>query len=129
MHLHVRGRAAHAASTHRFLASRDVTTMNERLREVYRRVAALPRQNTAAAAFAQFCETLDEVEDEMSGVVKQLPPPADGGGRMYCPLPDRTSHLPDGGIDAVTTGHTIHVSAYGDITVRNRRTGEVEFSL
>lgn len=63
----------------------------------------------------------------MSGVAKQTPPPTDGGGRMYSPLPDRTTVFADGSIQAETRGHTIYVTASGSITITSRRTGEVEF--
>ncbi len=104
-----------------------MTTKRDRLYEVYRRVMELPRPGTAQQALDQFCAVLDQVEDELSGIPKVTPPPVTGGGRMYCPLADRTTHLPCGGIDAVTTGHVIHISANGTMLVTNRRTGEVEF--
>jgi len=103
-------------------------TKTERLAEVYRRVARLPRPSTAQESFDQFCDVLDEVEDEMSGVAKQFPPPADGGGRMYCPLADRTTYFEDGGIEAFSTGHAIRAYADGSIVISDRHTGEVEFA-
>lgn len=102
--------------------------MDERLREVYRRVSSLRRTGTAAESFDQFCRVLDAVENELSGIPKQVPPPPTGDGRMYCPLPDRTEYRSDGSIEAVTAGHTIRVSANGTIEITNRRTGEVEFA-
>lgn len=124
----VRLRAEHELFALCTLRSRTVTTMNDRLHEVYRRVAALPNPGTAQGSLDQFCHVLDQVEDEMSGVPKQTPPPPTGDGRMYCPLPDRTRYLSDGGIETTTTGHVVHVSADGAIMITNRRSGEVEFT-
>lgn len=109
------------------LHSSTMATKAERLTEVYRRIAQLARPGSAQECLDQFCRVLDEVEDALSGVPKQCPPPADGGGRMYFPLTDRTAHLADGAIEAVATGHIIRVSADGGIVISNRQSGEVEF--
>jgi hypothetical protein len=53
-------------------------TVRERLDEFYRRLHAAPLETTAEAALEQICRILDEVEDELSGVPKQLPPPSLG---------------------------------------------------
>lgn len=101
--------------------------MQSRLAEVYRRVSRLPRHHDATSSFAQFCAVLDQVEDELSGVPQQTPPPPDEGGRMYCPLPDRLTRRRDGGFAARTTGHMINVGPDGAVEVVNLRAGRVEF--
>jgi hypothetical protein len=79
---------------------------------------------------AQLGTILEEVEDQMSGVVKKTPPPppAMPDGRMYPPLPDNITPLPDGGILAKTRGHVIEIGVDGSITIKNKRTGAVEFT-
>jgi hypothetical protein len=100
----------------------------ERLEELYRRLALLPRASTAEAALAELCCTLDEVEDEMSGVAKQWPPPfGPPGGRMYCPLDDHTLRRPDGSILALARAHRIEIEADGRLRIVNKVTSRVEF--
>lgn len=84
---------------------------HERLAEVYRRLDAFPAAASAEEALGQLRECLNAVEDELSGIPSVDPPPADGGGRMYFPLPDRTVIHADGGITARTIGHTIWTNA------------------
>ena len=62
-------------------------TILERLDELYRRLLSLPKCDNAEAAYAQLCDTLEQVEDELSGVEKQArpPPPSMSDGRMYRP--------------------------------------------
>jgi hypothetical protein len=103
--------------------------IGQRLEEYYRRLTHLAPAHSAAEAFEQVCRTLEEVEDELSGIQKQIPTPRPNrpDGRMYPPLEDFTVSLPDGGIEAKTRGHTIQIGADGSIRIVNRRTGEVEF--
>lgn len=104
-------------------------SIRERLEEFYGRLRALPRAESAAAALQQLCETLDQVEDEMSGIVKKSPPPAlsEFDGRMYCPLQDFVARLDDGAILALTRGHRIEIAANGAIRIVNKLTNLVEF--
>lgn len=99
----------------------------QRLQKVYCRYTKLPACNSAPEAFDVFCRVLEEVEDEFSGITKQSPPPADGGGRMYCPLPDRTTYQPDGSIEAATLGHTILIQSNGSLSVVSNVSNEVEY--
>ena len=46
---------------------------------------------------------------------------------MYCPLPDVTTQLDEGGILAMTRGHRIEVSSEGLMRIINKVTAEVEF--
>ncbi len=104
-------------------------SIRERLLELYRRLHALPRAESADAALDQLCETLDQVEEEMSGVAKKSPPPAlsDNDGRMYCPLADFTTVLEDSSILALTRGHRIEFAANGAVRIFDKFTGLVEF--
>lgn len=45
---------------------------------------------------------------------------------MYPPLDDFIIRHPDGRITANTRGHKIEISADGEITIMNKKTGEVE---
>lgn len=106
-----------------------VWTPQQRLAEFYRRLRAAPRMATAADAFRVLCETLDQVEEELSGVPKQSPPPLAtlSDGRMYCPLEDHIQRRDDGSIFATTRGHQIEVQADGTICIVNRFDHSVEF--
>lgn len=97
------------------------------MQEFYVRLAATQKPTSADDAIEQLRRVLDEVEDEISGVVAVDPPPADGGGRMYFPLADQIVRRGDGGITAQTRGHEIVVQASGEVTITRRGTGEVEF--
>ena len=99
-----------------------------RLAEFYRRLALLPLAPSAEAALDQLCATLDAVEDELSGVVKQSPAPFRvSDGRMYCPSEDHIVRQPDGSILAMTRGHRIDIGASGKIRIVNKVTLQVEF--
>jgi hypothetical protein len=104
-------------------------TVRERVDEVYRRLGRLPRPTSAEAALCQLCDTLEQVEDEMSGIKKQIPtpPPSSPDGRMYCPLDDNILRRPDGSILAKTRGHTITISNDGHLQIVNRASQRVEF--
>jgi hypothetical protein len=47
---------------------------------------------------------------------------------MYPPLADFTTQHADGGITARTRGHIIEIGADGNIVIKNKRTGAVEFA-
>jgi len=99
-----------------------------RLAEFYRRLALLPLAPSAKSALDQLCATLDAVEDELSGVVKQSPPPFRvSDGRMYCPSEDHVVRRPDGSILAMARGHRIEIGANGSIRIVNKATLRVEF--
>ena len=104
-------------------------TIRERLDELYRRLHGLPPTNSADLAFQQLCDTLNQVEDELSGITKQTPPPTPSmsDGRMYCPVEDHILKNVDGSILALTRGHRIEVASDGSIRIINRVTEEVEF--
>jgi hypothetical protein len=100
-----------------------------RLLEFYRRLWHLPAAKNADEALRQVYRTLDEVEDDLSGVVKKAPPPPPGmpDGRMYCPSEDHILRRPDGSILALTRGHRVEIGADGGTRVVNKLMMEVEF--
>jgi hypothetical protein len=104
-------------------------SIRERLEELYRRLNTLPRLSDAEATFRQLCGTLDAVEDEFSGVEKQIPPPPPSrpDGRMYCPLDDHVLRRTDGSILALTRAHRIEIHENGELQITNKVTGDVEF--
>jgi len=105
-------------------------SIQARLAEFYNRLRNAPRARNAQEALDQIRRTLDQVEDDLSGIPKKDPPPPpnQSDGRMYPPLDDFVVRNPDGSISARTRGHRIHCGADGSITITNIRTNEVEFS-
>ena len=110
-------------------AARQPRSIRERLDELYRRLRGLPRAASADEALRQLCETLEQVEDEWSGIDKQTPPPSPTSfdGRMYCPMADFVERLEDGGILALTRGHRIEIAADGSLRIISKVTGLPEF--
>jgi Pre-toxin TG len=104
-------------------------SIRQRLAEFYKRLGEAPRARTAEEGLRQVREILDHVEDDLSGIPKQNPPPPPNrsDGRMYPPLDDFTTRNPDGSITADTRGHVIDIDPTGGITIRSRATGNVEF--
>jgi hypothetical protein len=104
-------------------------TIRERVNELYRRLRALPNAANAESALAQLCQTLEEVEDELSGIVKKSPPPPPNmpDGRMYCPTEDHTLRRSDGSILALTRGHRIEITGRGAMQIINKITMQIEF--
>jgi hypothetical protein len=104
-------------------------SIRERLDEFYRRLLALPRADSAEDALRQMCAVLERVEDEMSGIPKQSPPPwpSHPDGRMYCPLDDFIERRDDGSIFAMTRGHRIEIDNNGSVRIISKITGQVEF--
>ncbi len=107
----------------------QVKTIPQRLAEFYQRLRSLPNARTPEEALRQIRETLNEVEDEFSGVPRKDPPPPPNmpDGRMYPPLDDFTTRNPDGSLSARTRGHNIEMGKDGSIRITNRKTGGVDF--
>lgn len=105
-------------------------SIRERLDVYYQRLKSAPKAKNSEEALKQVRDTLDQVEDQFSGVVKKGPPPSPGqsDGRMYPPLDDFVTRHPDGRITAKTRGHNIEIGADGSITITNRKTRTVELS-
>jgi hypothetical protein len=103
--------------------------IRERLGEFYRRLGAQPSSRTGGEALDRIRRTMDEVEDDLSGVAKKDPPPPPHmpDGRMYPPRDDFVTRHDDGSMSARTAGHRIEIGRDGGITITNRRTGDVEF--
>ena len=104
-------------------------SVRERIDELYRRLSLLERSGTAEGSLRQLCETLDQVEDELSGLPKQTPPPppSEFDGRMYCPSEDFVARLQDGSILALTRGHRIEIGTNGSLKILSKLTGQPEF--
>jgi len=100
-----------------------------RIDELYRRLRLLPHATSAGSAFQQLCETLDQVENDLSGIVKKSPPPPPHmpDGRMYCPSEDFILRHEDGSMLALTRGHRIEITATGRMRIVNKVTLQIEF--
>lgn len=99
--------------------------VRQRLEEFYRRLGSQPPSQTPDDALERIRRTLDEVEDELSGIPKASPPPPPGrpDGRLYPPLDDLVTRLADGGISARARKHDIQTDPDGTITIRNPERG------
>ena len=91
----------------------------ERLAEFFSRLAAAPAASTAADALALVNETLEAVEDEMSGMPNE-PTLWASDQRLYPPEIDRSSPMP--GVPEVTRyrtrAHNVFVANNGAIEIR-----------
>lgn len=104
-------------------------TRSQRLAEYFNRLRQQSASCTAEEALVRLSQTLMEVEDELSGIPRQEPPPPPNrpDGRMYPPQADNVRHLPNGNITARTAGHRIEIAMDGSITIWNVRTDEIDF--
>ena len=73
-----------------------MSTIQDRLDEFFRRLGNAPRAISADEALEEVGKTLDEVEDALRGIPKQVPPPPPNklDGRMYPPLPTISFDMP-----------------------------------
>lgn len=71
--------------------------------------------------------TLDEVENQFSGVPKNPDPGLRFDGRMYAPQPDNIRRSPNGGIEARTRRNRIFLGPDGSIRIEDLK-GTVIFS-
>ncbi len=105
-------------------------TKRQRLDEVYRRLAAAAPARNAAGALALLAQTINAVEDELSGLpYDQLASRTMvAGPRMYPPLPDSRRPGIVGGVDEYAAAkHRILIGANGAMSVRHDL-GAVELS-
>jgi hypothetical protein len=126
------GDPIHDAYTNPLNASRAPATpltRGQRLGEYFDRLGKQPASRTADEALGRVGRTLEEVEDALSGIPKKTPPPPPKmpDGRMYPPQADNIVRNTDGSISARTAGHRIEIGADGSITIRNIKTGEIDF--
>lgn len=103
--------------------------IQKRLEEFYHRLDKASSAKSADEALKLVCDTLNQVEDELSGIPCKNPPPSpsEPDGRMYPPQEDYTKRNNDGSITAKSKAHTIDISSNGSITIINRRTKKIEF--
>ena len=100
----------------------------QRLAEFYRRLQELGRATSAEEALARIRRIMEKVEDELSGIPRQDPPPRPGmpDGRMYPPMEDFVTRHADGSITAVTKGHRIEIGSDGSTRIINKNSGTAE---
>lgn len=98
-------------------------SIRDRLSLVYERLDQMPAPTSAQEAFDRLNNTLDQVEDEYSGVPKNPNPGLKFDGRMYPPRGDYIEHADDGKIFAATKGNTIQAEPDGTLTVNSRSSG------
>ena len=67
---------------------------SERIAEFLRRLAAAPAANNAADAYRLLCDTLNEVEDQLTSIPFDLSN-SDTDGRLYPPLADNIRAVPN----------------------------------
>jgi hypothetical protein len=101
-----------------------------RVAEFYRRLASLPPARSADEAFRQICDTLEQVEDELSGIPKRSPPPPPeaSDGRMYPPRDDKIQRAADGSIITETRRQRVEIGTDGSICIRRKKLRVVEFA-
>jgi hypothetical protein len=102
-------------------------SLPDRLSLLYQRLSELPPARTADEAFRQLAATLDQVEDEHSGVERNPNPGLKFDGRMYPPREDFTERLPDGGLRTTTKGNLIEISPGGTTDIYSRHTNNLLF--
>jgi hypothetical protein len=96
------------------------SSRDERFAAFLKRLIAAPPVNTAREAFDLVCDTLNEVEDELTDIPYH---PVNRGtdGRMYPPQPDSARDLP-GRADLVryrSRGHNTYIRDNGAIEIRD----------
>lgn len=104
----------------------EVLPLRDRLQIYFERLSALPPAMDAEKALEKVSRTLEEVEDDHSGVIKNPNPGLVSDGRMYPPRGDKTWKFKDG-IHAVTKGNLIDITPGGTIAIRRRDNGAEVF--
>jgi hypothetical protein len=99
----------------------ETPSKDERLKEFFQRLASLQPASTFEEAYLQLCKTLDQVEDEMSGLPNE-PERWMTLDRMFPPQPDRMSSV--AGCDVKrfdNLRHITYISGNGAIEIRSKR--------
>jgi hypothetical protein len=91
--------------------------IQERLRVFFDRLSQAASCGTAEEALALVCRLIEEVEDELSPVPREDPPPMRFTGRMYAPQADFLERRFDGSLIASTRHHSIYCSPNGAIRI------------
>lgn len=106
-----------------------IPSKSARMKEFFRRLAAAPAAANDADALALVCDTLNRVEDELTGIPFN-PDDYKKDGRMYPPQPDRefaTDDRPDVR-QFLSVGHITAIGRDGSIEIRDRHTGALYFA-
>jgi hypothetical protein len=101
--------------------------IQERLEVFFNRLGQAASCGTADEALALVCRLIEEVEDELSSVPREDPPPMRFTGRMYAPHADRVERRFDGSLVASTRHHSIYCSAKGAIHIEYAPTLQTVF--
>lgn len=111
------------------IAAKGPASIPERVAEFFNRLHRQPPSRSADDALERITLTMDSVEDDLSGLVKQIPPPARGdrGGRMYPPSGPGVTRHPDGSITAKTKGQIFEFGKDGGIKIIRRDNGDIIF--
>jgi hypothetical protein len=106
----------------------DRLSKTQRLHVVFNELDDKPPAKSALAALGLVVETLNSVEDRLSGVPREpIPPLGADTGRMYPPQPDQIRTSEDGTIHAFSRRHVIVCAPDGSISVSLRRGPMVYF--
>jgi hypothetical protein len=102
--------------------SGPIPPKRERLAEFYRRLLAAPPASTAAEAYRQICDTLNGVEDDLTGIPYD-PDSWMTDGRMYPAQADSIRPAKDRPdlVRYATRGHDIFVAPNGAFEIRDRK--------
>jgi hypothetical protein len=102
---------------------------SERIKVFYARLAAAPAAGSFDEAFALLCDTLNAVEDELTGIPFN-PDMWKTDGRMYPPQLDREFSDParPNVRQFQSVGHITAIGFDGSIEIRHRTTNIVFFS-
>jgi hypothetical protein len=107
---------------------REAASKGERLAEFFRRLGAARVVSSFDEAYVLLCSTLDEVEDELSG----LPNEPDHWmtlDRMFPPRPDRMSSVAECDVKRFdNVRHITYIAANGAIEIRSksRKSGAIK---
>lgn len=95
---------------------------------MYRRLERQPAATSDVEAYKLLCQVINETEDEITGIPYD-PSAWMTDGRIYPPLPDSERRSGISGVRRfVTKGHEALIGSKGGILIRQKHTGEVEFS-